>query len=108
MLATISFVQTLFLILRILIEKGVIKLCVTIMTHVRRNTMIIVNVVATRKKNMIMIGVKKTTIMMIITNAEKIATKVVVRKNPVIVLINSGKKISPHACEGCTSCLWFS
>ncbi|WP_339183343.1 hypothetical protein [Oceanobacillus sp. FSL W7-1293] len=56
--------------------------------------MIIVNVVATRKKNMIMvmIGVKKTTIMMIITNAEKIATKVVVRKNPVIVLINSGKK----------------
>ena len=102
MLTTISFVQTLFLILRILIEKGVIKLCVTIMTHVRRNTMIIVNVVATRKKNMIMvmIGVKKTTIMMIITNAEKIATKVVVRKNPVIVLINSGKKISPHACGG--------
>ncbi|MEF3330546.1 hypothetical protein [Oceanobacillus oncorhynchi] len=64
--------------------------------------MIIVNVVATRKKNMIMvmIGVKKTTIMMIITNAEKIATKVVVRKNPVIVLINSGKKISPHGCGG--------
>lgn len=106
MLSTISFVQTLFLILRILIEKGVIELCVTIMTHVRRNTMIIVNVVATRKKNMIMvmiiIGVKKTTIMIIITNAEKIAAKVVVRKNPVIVLMNSGKKISPQACGGFT------
>ncbi|WP_339183348.1 hypothetical protein [Oceanobacillus sp. FSL W7-1293] len=62
------------------------------MTHVKRNTVIIVNVAVTRKKNMIMIGVKKTTIMMIITNAEKIATKVVVRKNSVIAVTGITKR----------------
>ena len=93
MLATISFVQSPFLKLRMLNTKGVIKLCVIIITHVKRNTKIIVNVVA-RKKNMIMImiGVKKTTIMTIITNVKKIATKVVVRKDSVIAVTGITKR----------------
>lgn len=45
-----------------------------------------------RCKKKIMIGIKKTTIMTIITNVKKIATKVVVRKDSVIAVTGITKR----------------
>ncbi|MEK4306286.1 hypothetical protein ACW0TQ_19400 [Oceanobacillus sp. M60] len=78
MLSTISFVQSPFLKLRILNTKGVIKLCVIIMIHVKRNTIIIVSAAVTRRKSVIMIGVGEMITMV---------TKTMIDAGKIIVMI---------------------
>lgn len=78
--------------------KGVIKLCVIMMINLARNTKNVVNVTATRRKSIIMIGIEKMTAMVtdFMINVEKITIIVnVVRRNSVIAVTDITKKSPP-------------
>ena len=106
-LSTISFVQSPFPNLRMLNTKGVIKLCVIMMIHVKRNTMTIVNVAVTRRKSVIMIGVGEMTTMITETmiDVEKIIvtiTKAMIGIKKIAIIVSDVKKDSVTAVTGIT------